>query len=86
MGSSLVQNYIHFVFSTKNLAPLIQTKFEIEIYKYMSGVCRNQDSPAIKIGGHLNHVHVLCSLSKNLSVVEFCKTLKAHTSKWVKKS
>lgn len=84
MPQSLVQNYIHFVFSTKNLVPLIIPKFEEQIFGYVSGVCKNQESSALKIGGHLNHIHILCSLSKKISIVEFCKTLKAHSSKWIK--
>ena len=84
MGQSLVKNYVHFVFSTKNLMPLIQPQFEIEIYKYMSGICRNISSPSLQIGGHLNHVHILCFLSKKISVSEFCKKLKASSSKWIK--
>jgi len=61
MPQSLVQNYIHFVFSTKNLVPLIIPKFEEQIFGYVSGVCKNQESSALKIGGHLNHIHILCS-------------------------
>jgi len=84
MPQSLVQNYLHLVFGTKNLAPLIKPKFENQIFGYMAGICKNLESPALKIGGHLNHVHILCCLSKKLSVVEFCKKLKGNSSKWNK--
>jgi len=84
MPQSLVQNYLHIVFSTKNHIPLILPEFEKEIFRYMSGICKNMDSQALKIGGHLDHVHLLVCLSKKISVVEFCKTLKGHSSKWVK--
>lgn len=50
----------------------------------MSGICKNNDSPALKIGGHINHVHVLCRLSKKIALVDFIQKLKSHSSKWMK--
>ena len=84
MPQSLAQNYIHLVFSTKNLSPLIQPPFENELYKYMNGICKGNESPALKIGGHLNHVHVLCRLSKKIALIDFIQKLKSHSSKWMK--
>ena len=84
MPQSLVQNYMHIIFSTKNLSPLITTEYEDELYGYMAGISKKLESPSIKIGGHLDHVHILCSLSKNISLIEYCKNIKAHSSKWMK--
>lgn len=84
MPQSLAQNYIHLVFSTKNLAPLIKPPFEEELYGYMSGICKNNDSPAIKIGGYQNHVHILCRLSKKIALAIFIQLLKSRSSKWMK--
>lgn len=84
MPQSLAQNYIHLVFSTKNLSPLIKPPFENELYKYMSGICKGNESPALKIGGHLNHVHVLCRLSKKIALMDFIQILKSRSSKWMK--
>lgn len=84
MPQSLVQNYIHFVFSTKNLLSLIKPPFEEDLYGYMSGICKANDSPALKIGGHMDHVHVLCRLSKKIALVDFIQILKSRSSKWMK--
>jgi len=82
MPQSLVQNYLHIVFSTKNLSPLITPEYENELFGYMAGISKKLESPSIKIGGHLNHIHILCSLSKNISLVEYCKNVKSYSSKW----
>lgn len=37
MGQSLVKNYIHVIFSTKQRIPLIHQPVEEELYSYMYG-------------------------------------------------
>ncbi len=41
MGQSLVQNYIHIVFSTKYREPLIISSVEKELHNYLGGICNN---------------------------------------------
>ncbi len=41
MGQSLVQNYIHIVFSTKYRQPLIIPSVEKELHNYLGGICNN---------------------------------------------
>lgn len=84
MGQSLVKNYIHIVFSTKHRTHLIDEEIEIELYRYLGGICNNLNCHVIKVGGFTNHVHILCMLSKNISLVKLLGELKAHSSKWIK--
>lgn len=49
MGQSLVQNYIHLVFSTKHRKPLIHPPVEAELHAYLGGICTRLECPAIKI-------------------------------------
>ncbi len=50
----------------------------------MAKVLENLDCNAKAIGGVADHVHVLCSLSKNLSVAELVEEIKKPTSRWLK--
>ena len=84
MSQSLVKNYIHVVFSTKHRQPLILPAFEEELYRYLGGVCKNLECVPIVVGGHADHVHILCLLSKNISLAHLIKELKASSSKWFK--
>jgi hypothetical protein len=70
MGQSLVQNYLHIVFSTKNHAPLITEDVEASLHAYLGGICNNLDCPPLKIGGCIDHVHILCALSKKLPLIK----------------
>ncbi len=84
MGQSLVKNYIHLVFSTKNRLPLITNDIEPELYAYLGGICSSLDCTPIKIGGIEDHVHILCLLSKKIALMKLLEEVKGHSSKWIK--
>jgi putative transposase len=84
MGQSLVKNYMHIVFSTKNRQSLILPLFETSLHSYIAGICNNLECYPIKIGGYTDHVHVLCLLSKKITLAKFAGELKAHLSRWMK--
>jgi putative transposase len=85
MPQSLAQLYAHIVFSTKNRQPFLADKALRErVHAYLLGVCNNQGSPSIRIGGVADHVHVLCRLSKTLDVAALVRELNRDSSKWIK--
>jgi putative transposase len=84
MGQSLVKNYMHIVFSTKYRQPLIYPPYEDELHSYLGGICKNLECQPIKIGGHTDHVHILCMLSKKIALVTLIEKVKSGSSKWVK--
>jgi REP element-mobilizing transposase RayT len=84
MGQSLVQNSIHIVFSTKYRQPLIIPSVEKELHNYLGGICNNLECPSIIVGGYVDHIHILCKLSKKLPLMKLVEELKAHSSKWIK--
>lgn len=84
MGQSLVKNYLHIVFSTKLRQPFITENIENELFAYLGGICNEFECNPIKIGGYLDHVHVLCMLSKKIALAKFMELLKANSSKWIK--
>jgi len=84
MGQSLSQNYIHIIFSTKNRKPLILPEVEKDLYAYLGGICKRMDSTPLKICGTTNHVHILCKLSKKVTLVKLLEELKSHSSSWIK--
>ncbi|MEO7988347.1 MAG: IS200/IS605 family transposase [Chryseolinea sp.] len=84
MGQSLVQNYIHIVFSTKYRQPLIIPSVEKELHNYLGGICNNLECQSLIVGGYVDHIHILCKLSKKLPLMKLVEELKAHSSKWIK--
>lgn len=84
MGQSLVQNYVHIVFSTKYRQELIKPPFEAELHAYIGGICKKLECPVLIVGGYTDHIHILCMLSKKLALMTLVQKVKAHSSKWMK--
>jgi len=85
MPQSLANVLIHVIFSTKNRAPLIHAAIADELYAYLATACRTCQCPALTVGGTTDHVHILCSLARTVSIADLLEAIKADSSKWVKK-
>ena len=84
MGQSLVKNYIHIVFSTKYRQPLITDDIEGELHAYLGGICKKLECHPLKVGGYTDHIHILCMLSRKITLMKLLEEIKSHSSKWVK--
>jgi putative transposase len=84
MGQSLVKNYVHIVFSTKYRNPSIHQSIEVELYSYLGGICNKLECQVIIVGGYTDHIHILCLLSKKITLMKLLEELKSHSSKWIK--
>jgi putative transposase len=84
MAQSLAHNYLHIIFSTKHRQPLITSNVRDDLYKYIGGVCNSLECQSIKVGGHIDHIHVLCMLSKKIALIKLMEEIKSHSSKWMK--
>jgi REP element-mobilizing transposase RayT len=84
MPQSLVKNYLHITFSTKERKPLIKKDIHDKLFSYIAGICNQLDCHAIQIGGVEDHIHILCLLSKNRTLVSLLKEIKSTSSKWIK--
>jgi REP element-mobilizing transposase RayT len=85
MSQSLVQIYVHIVFSTKHRKPFLEdNEFRDRTHRYLAGICKNFDCPALLVGGIADHVHLLCRLGKTVDIADSIRDLKRDSSKWVK--
>jgi REP element-mobilizing transposase RayT len=84
MSQSLAQIYVHIIFSTKNRIHLIDEDISDELYAYLGGACKALDCPPVKTGGYYDHVHILCKLSKKITLIKLLEEVKKPSSKWIK--
>jgi len=84
MPQSLSKLYVHLVFSTKDREPLLLRPLRERVHAYLATVLKNLDSPAQKIGGTSDHVHILFRMSKNHALADVVETVKTSSSKWIK--
>ncbi len=84
MAQSLSNVLVHLVFSTKHRRGWIDVGIEEELFRYVSGICRELNCPSHKIGASDDHIHIACSLSRTISISELVEGIKAGSSKWIK--
>ena len=84
MAQTLVQIFIHVVFSTKNRANMITPEIEPELFAYIGGIAANNKSKLVAANGTENHIHLLILLSKTIEVSELVGDIKRNSSRWIK--
>lgn len=84
MSQSLSSVLVHLVFSTKNREPFITPKVEAELHPYTAAIFRSLKSPSLAIDGTTDHVHILFSLARVVTIADIVEEVKTSTSKWIK--
>jgi putative transposase len=85
MPQSLALVLVHIIFSTKNRSPFLQSaEVRSQAHAYLTGTLRALDCAPLQVGGVADHVHILCGLSRKISLAELVKNLKTSSSKILK--
>jgi putative transposase len=84
MPQSLSKVYVHLVFSTKNHQPFIDAHIKDRLFDFLGGICREHECNPIRVGGHSDHVHILCLLSRKISLAKLLEEVKKISSLWIK--
>lgn len=84
MGSSFSQVYVHIVFHVKNDKIKMREIDLPRIFQYVGGIINNTEAIPIEIGGVGNHMHILSTLPRTMTISDFVKKIKSNSSKWIK--
>ena len=71
----------HIVFSTKNRKPFLQPETREKMFEYIGGTVRGLQGVPIRIGGWIDHVHLLIKLKTTHCISDFMRELKSGTSR-----
>ena len=63
---------------------MIDDNIKDSLHQYLGGICRELECYPVQIGGYYDHVHILCALSKKITVMKFLEEVKKSSSKWMK--
>jgi REP element-mobilizing transposase RayT len=63
---------------------LIRQNDEKELYAYIGSVIKLSKSIPVCINGTEDHIHVLCIMSKNISLADLLEDIKRNSSRWIK--
>jgi putative transposase len=78
---SLSNILIHVVFSTKHREPFLRTpNLRGIVTGYMVGTLRNIQCPSLIVGAVDDHVHILCSLHRTITIARLVEEVKTGSS------
>jgi REP element-mobilizing transposase RayT len=83
MAQSFASLHVHLIFSTKHRVPVIGPDWRPRLFEYIGGTLRSHKCCLVAAGGVADHVHLLVSLSRDISVSETVGLVKANSSRWV---
>ena len=85
MPQSLSRMVIHLIFSTKDRRPFLRSpEIRSQLHAYMAGILQECQCAPILINGTEDHVHILCNLSRTLTLAKLVEHLKTSSSRWIK--
>lgn len=84
MPQSLSHVILHTVFSTKERFPFLQEpNRRAETHAYLGGCANTLHCRPIAIGGVADHVHLLTTLARTISIADFVKEVKRVSCNWL---
>jgi putative transposase len=84
MAQSLSKVILHIVFSTKDREPWLDSPIRARMHAYLATICRDLGAEAFRVGGTVDHVHIVGTLPRTLSQAQMIEGIKKPSSKWIK--
>lgn len=84
MPGTFSQIYIQVVFAVKGRESLIQSSWEAELYKYISGIIRNKDQKILAINGMPDHIHFLIGMKPSCCLSDLVREVKKSSNDFIK--
>ena len=86
MANTFSQIYIQTVFAVSNRMSLIQPAFKEDLFKYITGMVKNQKQKLISINGMPDHVHILIGLRPSMALADLVREIKADSTNFINKN
>src|SRR6266567_5173408 len=83
MANTFSQIYIQTVFAVSGRLSLIRNDFKEDVYKYITGIVRNQKQKLISINGMPDHVHILIGLRPVMALADLVEEIKKDSSNFI---
>ena len=85
MANTYTQLYTHIVFHTKSTGIVMRDEDLVRVFQYIGGIIRDEGAIPFAIGGVADHIHILMSLPKTVSLSDLMRIIKARSSKWLRR-
>ncbi len=85
MAHSYTGIYYHLIFHTKSKDILIPHELFADLFAYMGGIIRKDNGILHTAGGTPTHVHLLLTISREVTIADAVRAIKARSSFWLSK-
>jgi len=83
MADTYSQLYIQLVFAVKGRVSLIQSNWENELYKYITGIVQNRKHKMLAINGMPDHIHIFIGLHPEDSISDLVREIKKASNSFI---
>jgi putative transposase len=83
MANTFSQIYIQTVFAVNGRLSLVRPEFKEDLYKYITGIVRNNGQKLISINGMSDHIHILIGLKPAMALADLVRDIKTGSSNFI---
>lgn len=83
MANTYSQIYIQIVFAVAGRENQIRKSWRGDLYKYITGIVRNNRQKLIEIGGIEDHIHILLGITPDIKLSDLVRDIKANSSRFI---
>ena len=83
VANTFSQIYIQTVFAVSSRQSLIKPEFKEDVYKYITGIVRNQKQKLIAINGMPDHIHILIGLRPAMALADLVREIKSDSANFL---
>ena len=84
MAGTYSQIYLQVVFAVQHRESMIQSSWEEELYKYISGIVRNKEQKLLAINGMPNHIHLFIGMKPSCCLSDLVREIKKSSTEFIK--
>ena len=84
MAQLLCKIYLHIIFHVKTTSPTIDETHWSRVHSYIGQLVNSTGCQVIRVGGVKDHIHVVCTLSRNEAIAHLVEEIKRNSSRWLK--
>lgn len=74
------------MFAVNGRLSLVRPEFKEDLYKYITGIVRNNGQKLISINGMSDHIHILIGLKPAMALADLVRDSKADSSNFINKN
>src|SRR6476620_4223899 len=83
MPNTYTQLHVQYVFAVKFREAVLNTKWDEELRKYITGIFQNHGHKMLAINNVEDHIHIFGGLNPKQSISDLMRITKGDSSEWI---